>query len=363
MILIYFIFLFLIIRFAVTVFNFISNPKLTKSSREYTDLVSILIPVRDEEHNILNLLESIRGQDYQNYEVIILDDHSADNTREICDKFCSSEKRFRVLAGKELPKEWLGKNYACYQLAAESKGSFLMFLDADETISSGLINNTVHRIKFYRLDLLSLFTNQVMITWGERLIVPLMHFVLLNLLPLRLVRLSKNPAFSAASGQFMLFSAENYKENQWHEQVKNKVVEDIEIMKLVKGYGYKAETLLANGYIFCRMYKNMDEAFNGFSKNLLAGFNNSIAGLFFYLMLVVLGPIAIAYILSPELLFFALALIVLSRVMISLMSGQNVWLNILLHPLQLLLMVVIAVASVKKYLTKTIVWKGRIIRS
>lgn len=326
-------------------------------------MVSILIPVRNEEHNILNLLESIRNQDYQNYEVIILDDHSTDNTQELCARFCRLNKRFRIISGKALPKDWLGKNYACYQLAAESKGTFLMFLDADETIANGLINNTVHRIKFYRLDLLSLFTNQVMISWGERMIVPLMHFVLLNLLPLRLVKLSKNPAFSAASGQFMLFNADNYRENQWHEQVKGKVVEDIEIMKLVKGYGFKAEALLANGFIFCRMYKNFSEAFNGFSKNLLAGFNNSVIGLFLYLLLVILGPIAIAYILSLELLLFALALIILSRVMISLMSGQNVWLNIILHPLQLIFMVLISVTSVKKYFTKTIVWKGRTIKN
>ena len=326
-------------------------------------MVSILIPVRNEEHNILNLLESIRNQDYQHYEVIILDDHSTDNTQELCARFCRLNKRFRIIPGKALPKDWLGKNYACYQLAAESKGTFLMFLDADETIANGLINNTVHRIKFYRLDLLSLFTNQVMISWGERMIVPLMHFVLLNLLPLRLVKLSKNPAFSAASGQFMLFNADNYRENQWHEQVKGKVVEDIEIMKLVKGYGFKAEALLANGFIFCRMYKNFSEAFNGFSKNLLAGFNNSVIGLFLYLLLVILGPIAIAYILSLELLLFALALIILSRVMISLMSGQNVWLNIILHPLQLIFMVLISVTSVKKYFTKTIVWKGRTIKN
>ena len=326
-------------------------------------MVSILIPVRNEEHNILNLLESIRDQDYQNYEVIILDDHSTDNTQELCARFCRLNKRFRIIPGKALPKDWLGKNYACYQLAAESKGTFLMFLDADETIANGLINNTVHRIKFYRLDLLSLFTNQVMISWGERMIVPLMHFVLLNLLPLRLVKLSKNPAFSAASGQFMLFNADNYRENQWHEQVKGKVVEDIEIMKLVKGYGFKAEALLANGFIFCRMYKDFSEAFNGFSKNLLAGFNNSVIGLFLYLLLVILGPIAIAYILSLELLLFALALIILSRVMISLMSGQNVWLNIILHPLQLIFMVLISVTSVKKYFTKTIVWKGRTIKN
>ncbi|MES2873544.1 MAG: glycosyltransferase family 2 protein [Bacteroidota bacterium] len=363
MILIYLIFLFLILRFTVTLFNFISNPKLTSSPREYDDLVSILIPARDEEKNIMSLLQSIRNQNYRNYEVVILDDHSSDRTFKLCEEFAISDSRFRVVRGKSLPKDWLGKNFACHQLAQESKGKYLMFLDADETIADGLLNNTVHRMKFYRLDLLSLFTNQVMISWGERMVVPLMHFILLNLLPLRLVRLSKSPAFSAASGQFMMFSAENYKENEWHDLVRNKVVEDIEIMRTLKSLGYRGEALLANGYIFCRMYGSMSAAFQGFSKNLLAGFNNNIIGLFLYLLLVILGPIAIAYILSAELLFFALSLIILSRVMISLMSGQNVWYNIILHPVQLISMLIIAVISVKKYFTKTIVWKGRPIRN
>ncbi|SKB62312.1 glycosyltransferase [Daejeonella lutea] len=363
MILIYFIFFFLILRFTVTLFNFISNPKLTQSPREYDELVSILIPARDEENNILNLLESIRDQEYDNYEVIVLDDSSSDRTFEICEQFSRVNKRFRIVRGKELPKDWLGKNYACYQLAGEARGKFLMFLDADETIVNGLINNTVHRMKFYRLDLLSLFTNQVMVTLGERTIVPLMHYVLLNLLPLRLVRLAKSPAFSAASGQFMMFNADRYREYQWHEQVKMKVVEDIEIMRSIKAVGLRGEALLANGYIFCRMYTSFTEAFRGFSKNLLAGFNNNVIGLFLYLLLVILGPFAIAYILSAELLSFALSLIILSRIMISLMSGQNVWINILLHPAQLVSMLMIAIVSVKKYFTKTIVWKGRPIKN
>jgi len=363
MILIFLIFFFLILRFTVTLFNFISNPKLTGSVRQYNDFVSILIPARDEEQDILNLLRSISDQEYQNYEVIILDDHSADNTLQVCQDYCSENKRFQVFAGEVLPKDWLGKNFACSQLALAAKGKYLIFLDADEIITEGLINNAIHRMKLNRLSLLSLFTDQTMLTWGERLVVPLMHFVLLNLLPLRLVRLSKNPVFSAASGQFMMFEAENYRENLWHERVKNRVVEDIEIMKQVKGLGYRGEVLLANGYIYCRMYKSFSEAVDGFSKNFLAGFNYNVSGLFLYLLLVVLGPIAIASILSFELMLFALSLIILSRVMISLASGQRVWQNILLHPVQLLCLVLISVLSVKKYYTKTITWKGRTIRN
>ncbi len=363
MIFIYLVFFFLILRFTVTVFNFISNPKLTPSVRQYHEFVSILIPARNEEDNIIPLLQSIQNQNYKQYEALILDDNSTDETFKRCNDFSKTDHRFKVLKGKDLPKGWLGKNFACYQLAKAAKGKYLLFLDADETIVSGLIDHSIHRMKTYNLSLLSLFANQIMLTVGERMVVPLMHFLLLNLLPLRLVKLSKNPAFSAASGQFMLFNAAGYHANQWHEQVKNKVVEDVEIMKLIKSRGYTAEALLANGYVFCRMYKSFNEAINGFSKNLLAGFNHNIWGLLFYLILVVAGPISIAWILGLQPLLFALSLIVLSRIMISLSSGQNAWINVALHPLQIIALVIISVISIKKHFSKTISWKGRTIHS
>jgi len=363
MILVYLVFFFLILRFTVTLFNFISNPKLTHSARQYNQLVSILIPARNEAENIEALLQSVKNQDYDNFELIVLDDHSDDATLEICELFAALDPRFKTMRGLDLPKGWLGKNFACNQLAAAATGKYFLFLDADEIVSNGLINNAVHRMRMNRLNLLSLFTNQIMLSIGERLVVPLMHFLLLNLLPLRLVRLSKNPAFAAASGQFMLFEAQSYKEHQWHDLVKGKVVEDIEIMKLVKAYKLRGEALLANGYIHCRMYRNLRQALEGFSKNLLAGFNNSISSLCIYMFLVFFGPFAIAYYLDLQLLVFAVGLIILSRIMVSLSSGQNPWLNIILHPLQMLMLLILSVLSMQKHFTKTVTWKGRTIKT
>ena len=97
MVFIYLIYFFLILRFTVTLFNFISNPKLTNSGKKYDDLVSILIPARDEELNIIDLLDSIRNQDYKNYEVIILDDHSSDQTFKLCSEFCEINSRFKIV--------------------------------------------------------------------------------------------------------------------------------------------------------------------------------------------------------------------------------------------------------------------------
>ncbi|MBU1373553.1 MAG: glycosyltransferase family 2 protein [Bacteroidetes bacterium] len=359
----YIIFFFLILRFTVTLFNFISNPKLTRSPKNFNHLVSILIPARNEADNILILLESIKNQDYQNVEIIILDDQSDDETFLICEAFSKIDSRFKVVKGEELKKGWLGKNFACHQLAKQAKGKYLLFLDADEEIKDGLINNSLYRMQIGKLGLLSLFTNQVTISFGEKTIIPLMHYLLLNLLPLRLVKLSNNPAFSAASGQFMLFDAEVYHQFQWHELVKNQVVEDVEIMKQVKVQKLKGEALLANGFIYCRMYKGYREGLQGFSKNLLAGFGGSILGLFLYLFLVLAGPILILCYLNFQLFYFAITLIAFSRIMISFLSGQNVWLNLSLHILQMINLLVIAVLSIKKSLNKSLIWKGRTIHT
>jgi glycosyltransferase involved in cell wall biosynthesis len=319
-------FLFIILRFTVTLFNFISNPKLHRVARQYTDKVSILIPARDEGSNILTLLNAIQQQDYPNYEVIILDDASSDNTYQRCADFAAKDSRFKVIRGKELPTYWLGKNYACYQLAREASGEFLLFLDADEKVQNGLINSAIHRMYLRKLSLLSLFANQEMQTIGELSVVPLMHYLLLNLLPLQLVYLVKNQS---------------------------------EIMKLVKAARLNGEALLGNAMVSCRMYNSYKEAVGGFSKNFLAAFNYSIIGLLMYIVVIIGGPMIVMITLDFHLIFFMAGLIILTRFMISLSAGQNPWFNIILHPIQMFNLVLIGFLAIQKYLTKTIVWKGR----
>jgi glycosyltransferase involved in cell wall biosynthesis len=350
---------FIVLRFTVTLFNFISNPKLTRVSRNYNDLVSILIPARNEQDNILRLLQSIHQQDYQNYEVIIYDDGSTDLTVGICAEFITSHPRFRLVKGGELPDGWLGKTNACHQLAIKANGKYFLYLDADTDVKNGLINSAVHRVNVYKLALLSIFADQEMYTTGEKTTVPLLHFLLLNLLPLRLVVLSKSPAIATACGQFMLFDAAVYRKNNWHELAKNNVVEDAEVMRLIKAQKFKGEVLLANGMVTCRMYTNYQSAMAGFSKNALAAFNYSIPALFFYILILIGGPMIVLMTLNINLIFFMTGLIVLTRVMISLAAGQNVWYNIILHPIQMGNMAIIAFLSVQKHLTNTNTWKGR----
>jgi chlorobactene glucosyltransferase len=307
----------------------------------------------------LNLLNSILEQDYQNYEVIILDDDSSDGTYELCAGFAAKHASFRVIKGKELTGRWLGKNYACYQLAQQAKGDCFLFVDADVKLYNGAINSAVHRMYFRKLGLLSLFTNQQMETLGEWATVPLMHFILINLLPLRLVLLSKTPSVAAASGQFMLFDADIYRKHNWHKETLDKVVEDVEIMKKVKAAGYNGESLLANQMVSCRMYHNYTSAIDGFGKNFLAAFNYNIFSFLIFLILLIGGPMIVLTTLNLNLITMMIALIILARTMASLLAGQSPLRNIVLHPVQMFSMVFIAFSAIQRYLTKTTVWKGR----
>jgi len=343
----------------VTLFNFISDPKLRRVDKQYSDFVSILIPARNEESNILTLLISILEQDYNDYEVIILDDDSSDRTYELCAAFASEYPAFRVIKGKELPTGWLGKNHACYQLAKEAKGNLFLFLDADVRLHNGAINSAVHRMYSNKLSLFSLVPNQQMDTFGEKAVVPLLHYGALSLIAFRLVYLAKIAQLSVACGQFMFFEAESYRRHQWHEKVKDKVVEDLEIMKQLVGAKLNGECLLANKLVSCRMYRSYGSAIRGLSKSALAAFNYSIFSVLVYLLLLIAGPMIVLMTLNANLIVLMAGLIILTCIMTSFMAGQNPLLNIILYPLQMFNFAVIAFISIQRHLTRTNVWKGR----
>lgn len=348
-----------LINFVITVFNFFSRPYLRSNLTTSLPLVSILIPARNESEMILTLLSSLVTQDYQNIEVFILDDNSSDDTASIIENFCLSHSNYKLIKGQPLPKGWLGKSFACYQLAKHAKGQYLLFLDADVQIKNKVIYKTIAYVEKKNLSLLSLFSDQIMKTWGEFSVIPLMHYILLSFLPMKLVYQTTLKSLSAANGQFMFFNANHYHTYQWHKLVKNKIVEDIEIMRLVKTKQLKGDVLLANGEIICRMYTSYQEAIKGFSKNLLAGFNYCYFILLIYLIFFIAGPL-VTFIWLPNLLsLVGICLIVTTRFLISCMANQNRLTNILMHIPQMANLILISILSFYYSFTKNLLWKGR----
>ncbi len=355
--------IFLALRLAVAFFNSITPTQLPFGWLGKEEKLSVLIPARNEAGNIGKLLHDISNQDYGQLEIIVLDDGSTDQTAALVEKFCATELRCRLIKGLELPPGWMGKNWACHQLAAQATGDYFLFLDADVTISGPLFSSALSRMKSNNLALLSLFPGQEMKTAGEWLVVPLMHYLLLSMLPLCFVEWIKNPALAAANGQFMLFDAYQYRAAEWHRQVSNKVTEDIEIMKRVKRDGLKGATLLENNFIRCRMYHGFAESVEGFSKNLLAGFGGSIVPLLGYLYLTIFSYGLLWYAGYWQLALAMFLAIIFMRSLISAMADQQPLWNVLLHSFQLLVLLYIAARSVTGKFSGNLQWKGRKVSS
>ncbi len=355
----FFILFFTTVQLLVALVNLIFSQPLPGNRRPLNELISVLIPARNEEKNIGYLLSDIKKQEYQNLEIIVFNDQSTDDTERIIKMFAENDKRIKYINSPELPDGWVGKNYACHSLAKKAKGKYLLFLDADVRIKGSIIKRMLMYSQQYKLTLLTIFPIQTMRTPGEKMTVPNMNYILLSLLPLIMVRKSSFPSLAAANGQCMFFLTDDYKSIFPHELLKTKMVEDIQIAKLLKDGKKKMACLTGKPEISCRMYNNYAEAVNGFSKNVIMFFNNSFLLAVLFWLITTFGFIIIYYSFPLSIFLVYLSVLILTRIIISVISRQPVLLNLVLAiPQQLTIGVFIFRAMTNK-LNKQHTWKGR----
>ena len=189
--------------------------------------ISILIPARNEEEDIVPCLESLRKQDYPAYEVLVLDDNSTDRTAERVAEVAAKDPRVKLIRGKPLPRGWAGKPYACHQLAAQAKGSWLLFTDADTIHAPTMLSSAMAYAHEHKLSLISGLPLQKTVSFSQRVAVPAMYFLILCGMPLWWVQGARRPRPGLVIGQFIFVSAADYHEVGGHEAVRSKILEDI----------------------------------------------------------------------------------------------------------------------------------------
>ncbi len=224
---------FFLINFIINIILYknIANYLLPESFKKSPPLVSILVPARNEAANIRRCVRSLLKLDYPNTEIIVLDDNSDDDTSLIVKELAEKNSNLKLISGKPLKQGWLGKCYACYQLAKHAKGEYLVFTDADTLHFKNSVSSAIGCLVSNKLDALSAIPRQIMVGLHERMVVSWTHFGILSLLPLIMVKKSKNPLFATANGQFLLFKRKVYEKIGGHESIKAKVLEDIHMAK------------------------------------------------------------------------------------------------------------------------------------
>jgi len=357
----------LIIILVVTLINLIFGPRLQHKPFDITNypLVSILIPARNEEHNIARCITSMLNQDYPNFEIIVLNDNSTDRTGEIIESYSREDNKVKYIHGKKLPGGWTGKNWACHQLSQNASGDILIFTDSDNTHEEFAITNTISYFQKYNLGMFSAFPQQKTVSLGEKLIVPIIDLFVYSTLPLWATYFFNNPSLAAANGQWITFTRDAYDLIGGHLAIKNILVEDTTLNRLAKTLKIKTLTAIGTNAVYCRMYANWNEVWGGFSRHYygLAG-NNDIA--YFMITLVSLSIFVSPYItIFNEHLFIpsliAISLNSLIRLIGAIRYKHSILTSVIFHPLSILITNIIGFNSFLKFKSGLIQWKDRLI--
>ncbi len=235
--------------------------------------VSLIVPAFNEENKIFKCLSSVlNSTNSELIEVIVIDDCSTDKTFEKASLI--KDKRLKVLKGKEKPKDWLGKSWACYQAAQVSSGEFVIFLDADVELKARAIENTIYTAEVFQSDLLSQTPQVICQSFAEWLVQPIMlkgALICFNFNEINKPATQK--AFAA--GPFLTFKRASYESIGGHKSVACEVVEDIAFAKLVKSSGLKLLHINGSKLATLQMYDSFSALWEGWTKNIYLGFDRN----------------------------------------------------------------------------------------
>ncbi|MCC6523764.1 MAG: glycosyltransferase [Polyangiaceae bacterium] len=241
-------------------------PRTPDPARELPPL-SVLVPARNEEHNIEACLDSLAAQDYPDLEVLVVDDASTDRTAELVRARAAEDARIRLVPAPPLPEGWRGKCWALGTGAELARGRYLAMIDADVTLGPSALARAVSLARTRSLDLLSLLPTLVNVTFWEKVIQPVMGFMIFLWQPLHRAN-APGSRVTVANGQFLLVLAEGYRALGGHGAVRSEVVEDVALAALYKRHGKRLGLALALGDVRARMYRGLGDIWRGWGKTI-----------------------------------------------------------------------------------------------
>jgi len=240
-------------------------------------LISVCVPARNEERNILACVEGILNQDYPIFEVIVLDDRSTDSTPEILRQLATQNVKLHIINGSDLPQGWTGKPHALYQASAHAHGEWLCFIDADTFLFPETLSSCYSKAIETQADMFTIMTFQILGSFWEKTIMPLVLTALSVGFSPRKINDPKTKD-AIANGQFIMVKRSVYEAIGGHESVKDSIVEDKAISEQVKWNGFRL--IVADGMKVAktRMYTSLPEMWEGWTKNIYLGLRDQ-AGL------------------------------------------------------------------------------------
>ncbi len=345
--------------------NMLFWAKIGAADATLQQTVSVLIPARDEEANIAACLDAALNQPHCVAEVLVYDDHSVDGTRQLVLNYTKRDSRVRLVEPVALPAGWCGKPFACFQLAKAATSDWLLFIDADARLTENAAARIVAEARRRQLTFLSCWTGLEMLSFWEKVLMPMLNFVVLTIFPAPLSVKRTDEVFGIAHGACILTYRSTYFKIGGHETVKDQLFEDVRLAQMWRAKGERGLCLDGQEVVRTRMYQSFAEIWRGFQKNFFPAFRRESSFWLFllfhttiFLLPFFLLPFVLAGMVSKWFLFPA-AGVLLMRLLLAWRFGQPLW-SIVLHPLAEAILIARGIASWWQCKSGAgVEWKGR----
>lgn len=235
-------------------------------------MVSVILAARNEEANIAECLRSLLGQRYDNYEIIVADDRSSDNTAAIVREHFPS---VTLLSVNNLPEGCAGKSHALSLAQEHAGGEWLLFTDADTVHSPDSISAPLAYALEHDVHMLSLLSRPVSVGFWEKLLQPLVCLFLFMLFPLERIN-RKGGGMAFANGQYILIRRAAYDSIGGHGRLLSFPLEDIAMAQNAKRAGLTLNLLFGGDLVACRMYRSFAELWEGWERIFFLIFSDAI---------------------------------------------------------------------------------------
>jgi glycosyltransferase involved in cell wall biosynthesis len=234
--------------------------------------VSIIVPARNEEKHIEEALSKLLALDYDNYEVIAVNDRSTDRTGEVMDRVAASPQAhgcLKVIHIKELPPQWLGKTHAMWTAAEQATGDWLLFTDADVLYKPETIRRAITYAEVEQAGHVVLFPQMIMKTPGERMMIA--FFQTLFMFGHRPWKVADPKAKDHIGvGAFNLIRRAAYEKVGTYERLRMEVLDDMKLGKVVKEAGIPQRNVFGADLISIHWAEGAHGVMNNLTKNFFA---------------------------------------------------------------------------------------------
>jgi glycosyltransferase involved in cell wall biosynthesis len=247
----------------------ISTPEWDRSPA-HEPRVTIVVPARNEQESIRQCLKSLLALEYENLEIITVDDRSTDGTGPIMDEIAKKQpQRLQVMHVSELPSGWLGKAHAMWIAAERATGDYVLFTDGDVIFRPDSLRRAIAYAIDSHADHLVLYPTVHMHSFGERMMIS--FFQIMFVFGYRAWKVADPKARDHMGvGAFNLIRRSVYQRIGTYKALRMNVIDDINLGRLVKEHRFAQRNVFGKDLIGLRWAKGAFGVVSNLDKNFFA---------------------------------------------------------------------------------------------